>query len=115
VAVARALAVQPQVLVCDEPVAALDVSIQAQILALLREVNEQGTALIFITHDLGVVRQVTSRVVVLYRGIIVEQGATDEVLNSPQHDYTHRLVESMPRSDGTWRPVSSLSLGAEVL
>jgi peptide/nickel transport system ATP-binding protein len=115
VAVARALAVQPQVLVCDEPVAALDVSIQAQILALLREVNEQGTALIFITHDLGVVRQVTSRVVVLYRGVIVEQGATDEVLNSPQHDYTHRLVESMPRSDGTWRPVSSLSLGAEVL
>ena len=99
---------------CDEPVAALDVSIQAQILALLREINEQGTALIFITHDLGVVRQVTSRVVVLYRGSIVEQGATDEVLNSPQHDYTRRLVASMPRSDGTWQAVSSLSLGAEV-
>ena len=114
VAVARALAVQPEVLVCDEPVAALDVSIQAQILALLREINEQGTALIFITHDLGVVRQVTSRVVVLYRGSIVEQGATDEVLNSPQHDYTRRLVASMPRSDGTWQTVSSLSLGAEV-
>ena len=114
VAVARALAVQPEVLVCDEPVAALDVSIQAQILALLREINEQGTALIFITHDLGVVRQVTSRVVVLYRGSIVEQGATDEVLNSPQHDYTRRLVASMPRSDGTWQAVSSLSLGAEV-
>ncbi len=107
VAVARALAVQPEVLVCDEPAAALDVSVQAQILALLREINEQGTALIFITHDLGVVRQVTSRVVVLYRGRIVEQGATDDVLNSPQHDYTRQLVASMPRSDGTWQPVSS--------
>ena len=115
VAVARALAVQPQVLVCDEPVAALDVSIQAQILALLREVNEQGTALLFITHDLGVVRQVTSRVVVLYRGSIVEQGATDEVLDAPQHDYTRRLVASMPRSDGTWQPAGSQSLGTDLL
>ena len=115
VAVARALAVRPQVLVCDEPVAALDVSIQAQILALLREVNEQGTALLFITHDLGVVRQVTSRVVVLYRGGIVEQGATDEVLDAPQHDYTRRLVASMPRSDGTWQPAGSQSLGTDLL
>ena len=115
VAVARALAVNPQVLVCDEPVAALDVSIQAQILALLREVNEQGTALLFITHDLGVVRQVTSRVVVLYRGSIVEQGATDEVLDDPAHDYTRRLVASMPRSDGTWQPAGSQSLGTDLL
>ena len=113
VAVARALAVQPQVLVCDEPVAALDVSIQAQILGLLREVNEQGTALLFITHDLGVVRQVTSRVVVLYRGSIVEQGATDEVLNAPQHDYTRRLVASMPRSDGTWQPTGAHGLDVD--
>ena len=115
VAVARALAVNPQVLVCDEPVAALDVSIQAQILALLREVNEQGTALLFITHDLGVVRQVTSRVVVLYRGSIVEQGATDEVLDDPAHEYTRRLVASMPRSDGTWQPAGSQSLGTDLL
>ncbi|CAB5010703.1 MAG: dipeptide ABC transporter ATP-binding protein [Actinobacteria bacterium] len=107
VAVARALAVQPQVLVCDEPVAALDVSIQAQILALLRDVNEQGTALLFITHDLGVVRQVTSRVVVLYQGNIVEQGATDTVLDAPEHDYTQRLVASMPRADGTWQSAGS--------
>ena len=103
VAIARALAVQPQLLVCDEPVAALDVSIQAQILTLLREVQQQGTALLFITHDLGVVRQVTSRVVVLYRGSIVDEGATDEVLDFPQHDSTRRLVASMPRPDGTWQ------------
>ncbi len=103
VATARALAVEPRVLVCDEPVAALDVSIQAQVLQLLREVNTgTGTSLLFITHDLGVVRQVTERVIVLYRGTIVEQGATDAVLDDPQHDYTRRLVASMPQEDGSW-------------
>ena len=103
VATARALAVEPRVLVCDEPVAALDVSIQAQVLQLLREVNTAtGTSLLFITHDLGVVRQVTERIVVLYKGSIVEQGATDAVLDDPQHDYTRRLVASMPQEDGSW-------------
>jgi peptide/nickel transport system ATP-binding protein len=102
VAIARALAVEPRVLLCDEPVAALDVSVQAQVLELLREVNRQGTSLLFITHDLGVVRQVTERVVVLYRGEVVEQGETDAVLDRPQHAYTQRLVASMPRVDGDW-------------
>jgi peptide/nickel transport system ATP-binding protein len=103
VATARALALEPRVLVCDEPVAALDVSIQAQVLQLLREVNTQtGTSLLFITHDLGVVRQVTERIVVLYKGTIVEQGATDVVLDDPQHEYTRRLVASMPQEDGSW-------------
>lgn len=97
VAIARALAVEPRVLLCDEPVAALDVSVQAQILELLREVNRsQGTSLLFITHDLGVVRQVTERVLVLSRGEVVEQGATDAVLDTPGHDYTRRLVAAMP-------------------
>jgi peptide/nickel transport system ATP-binding protein len=103
VATARALALEPRVLVCDEPVAALDVSIQAQVLQLLREVNTQtGTSLLFITHDLGVVRQVTERIIVLYKGTIVEQGATDVVLDDPQHEYTRRLVASMPQEDGSW-------------
>jgi peptide/nickel transport system ATP-binding protein len=91
---------EPAVLLCDEPVAALDVSVQAQVLALLRTLHrEQGTSLLFITHDLGVVRQVTDRIVVLYRGEIVEQGPTDAVLDDPQHEYTQRLVASMPRVD----------------
>ena len=96
VAIARALAVEPRVLLCDEPVAALDVSVQAQVLELLREVNRQGTSLLFITHDLGVVRQVTERVLVLYRGVVVEQGRTDAVLDAPTHEYTQRLVAAMP-------------------
>ena len=97
VAIARALAVEPRVLLCDEPVAALDVSVQAQILELLRDVNRtQGTSLLFITHDLGVVRQVTERVLVLYQGEVVEQGTTDSVLDSPGHDYTQRLVSTRP-------------------
>ena len=100
VAIARALAVEPRVLLCDEPVAALDVSVQAQVLELLREVNRQGTSLLFITHDLGVVRQVTDRVLVLLRGEVVEQGHTDSVLDHPSHDYTRRLVASMPSLQG---------------
>lgn len=103
VAIARALAVEPRVLLCDEPVAALDVSVQAQVLELLREVNrDEGVSLLFITHDLGVVRQVTDRVMVLYRGTVVEEGRTDDVLDHPSHDYTRRLVASMPTVGQEW-------------
>ena len=97
VAIARALAVRPRLLICDEPVAALDVSVQAQVLELLREVHRvRGTAMLFITHDLSVVRQMTDRAIVLQGGTIVEHGETSALLDAPNHPYTARLVASIP-------------------
>ncbi len=96
--IAMALACRPELLICDEPTTALDVTVQAQILALLDELQaEMGMALLFITHDLNLVRRFTHRVGVMERGRLVESGATAEVFARPRHDYTRRLLASRPQ------------------
>jgi peptide/nickel transport system ATP-binding protein len=100
IAIARALALDPQLIVCDEPVSALDLSTQARVLALFKEIQERtGVAYLFVSHDLAVVRHLSHRVAVLYQGEIVEWGDGDQVTSRPQHPYTQRLFLAAPVPD----------------
>lgn len=100
VMIAMALACEPDILIADEPTTALDVTIQAQILELMKDLQEElGMAIIMITHDLGVVAQMCDEVVVMYAGSICEQGTADEIFYNPQHEYTKGLIRSLPSAN----------------
>ena len=103
VMIAMALACGPHLLIADEPTTALDVTIQAQILDLLRQLQADGLSILFITHDLGVVAEMARRVVVMYAGQVVEQGPVADVLERPLHPYTQGLLHSMPELGSSWR------------
>jgi peptide/nickel transport system ATP-binding protein len=107
VAIARVLAAQPRILICDEPVSALDMSVQAQILNLLISLRaERGLGYLFITHDLAIVRQITDRIYVMHSGRIVESGSTEDVLSNPRDPYTKTLLKSVPSSEPEWLAAS---------
>jgi oligopeptide transport system ATP-binding protein len=100
IGIARALAVEPRLIVCDEPTSALDVSIQSQILNLLDDLQDEfGLSYLFISHDMAVVHHVCDRIAVMYNGKIVEVGTRDQVIHDPQHEYTKALLSAVPEPD----------------
>lgn len=98
IGIARAIILRPEIVICDEPVSALDVSVQAKIINLLKELQRKmNISYIFISHDLGVVKHIADRVLVMYRGKIVEEGSKEEIFSNPQNEYTKLLLDSIPR------------------
>jgi oligopeptide/dipeptide ABC transporter ATP-binding protein len=115
IGVARALALNPQLIVCDEPVSALDVSIQAQILNLLKGLQDDfNLTYLFISHDLGVVRYVSDRIAVMYLGRIVELGDADELYENPKHPYTAALLSAVPKGHGDGSAANRIVLHGDV-
>ena len=109
VMIAMALSCNPKILIADEPTTALDVTIQAQVLDLMKDlIQEFGMAILFITHDLGVIAQVADRVAVMYLGSIVESGPVREVLHSPAHPYTRSLLNSLPKLEALDEPLTPI-------
>ena len=115
ICIARALALKPSLIIADESVSALDVSVQARVLALLRELQEEmGVAFLFISHDMAVVDNISDRIAVMYLGQIVELGTRNQVFGNPQHPYTKRLIEAVPVADPTRRQPNRLRLSGEI-
>lgn len=114
VGIARALALDPEFIVCDEPVSALDVSIQAQVLNLLMDLQEQmGVAYMFVTHDLSVVRHISNHICVMYLGQLVEKAPTEELFSNTLHPYTKALLSAIPSTD-IFHPMQRLQLKGEI-
>ncbi len=112
IGIARALALQPEILLCDEPVSALDVSIQAQVLNLLKDLQEQlGLTYLFVSHNLAVVRYLCTRILVMCKGRVVEEGPTARIFSSPEHPYTQALLRAVPDPDGTDAWLSGAGMG----
>jgi ABC-type oligopeptide transport system ATPase subunit len=100
IGIARALSLNPRLIVCDEPTSALDVSIQSQILNLLGDLQqEMGLSYLFISHDMAVIHHICDRIAVMYNGRIVEEGTRDEIINAPKHEYTQALLSAVPEAD----------------
>jgi peptide/nickel transport system ATP-binding protein len=115
ICIARAVVMEPKVIICDEPVSALDVSVQAQILNLLEDMKkEYGLTLVFIAHDLAVVKNISDRVVVMYLGKVCEVGPPDALYEDPRHHYTRALIDSIPEADPTKRPDETSALEGDL-
>ena len=116
IGIARALAVDPEVLVCDEPISALDVSIQAQVVNLLKDLQrERNLTLLFIAHDLSMVKYISDRVAVMYRGKVVELGTPEAVYGDPVHSYTKSLISAVPIADPDYKKTSKINMDESYL